>query len=125
MVLIIFDQGEGLCLRKRLCNRYQLSKSSKLSMDCTVAQEGYVKSKRICYRYLSFPHECRFENSYDQVELLTDEGDEALLLVLGEALPPGAEAELLPALAVRRHLRLALVLEAAVEVVRPAAEAES
>ena len=53
--------------------------------------------------------------------LLTDKGDEALLLVLGEALPPGAEAELLPALAVRRHLRLALVLEAAVEVVRPAA----
>ena len=68
---------------------------------------------------------CPFVNSCDQVELLTDKGDEALLLVLGEALPPGAEAELLPALAVRRHLRLALVLEAAVEVVRPAAEAES
>ena len=47
---------------------------------------------------------------------LTNERDEALLLVLGEALPAGAEIELF-ALVVRRHLGLALILEAAVEVV--------
>ena len=47
---------------------------------------------------------------------LTDERHEALLLVLGESLPAGAEFELL-ALVLRRHLGLALVLEAAVEVV--------
>ena len=50
------------------------------------------------------------------VAQLTNERDEALLLVLGEALPAGAEIELF-ALVVRRHLGLALILEAAVEVV--------
>ena len=53
--------------------------------------------------------------SFVAVEL-TDERHEALLLVLGESLPSGAELELL-ALVLRRHLGLALVLEAAVEVV--------
>ena len=53
------------------------------------------------------------------VALLTDKGDEALLLVLGEALLARAEVEL-PALVVGRHLGLALILEAAVEVMRPA-----
>ena len=52
--------------------------------------------------------------------VLTDEGYESLLLVLGERLVR-AEAEGVVVVAVLgRDLRLALVREAAVEVVRPA-----
>ena len=69
-------------------------------------------------------HNCHLETLQRTIQLLTDEGYESLLLVLGERLVRAEFEGVVVVPVLGRDLGLALVLEAAVEVVRPAAMGE-